>query len=224
MPTALVTGANRGIGLEFARQYAADGWRVIATCRDPAVARALAAVKGAEVRPLDVADAAAIAGLGRALAGQAIDVLVSNAGVWFRDGERFGALDYRAWQLSFAVNAIATARLAEALAGSVAGSAERKIVAISSRLGSLALMQSGYLYASTKAALNAIVKGLAHDLKDRGIIAIAMTPGWVRTDMGGPDAALSVEQSVAGMRRVIAGLTAADSGGFFAHDGAAVPY
>ncbi|MGH6719678.1 MAG: SDR family oxidoreductase [Alphaproteobacteria bacterium] len=226
MPTALITGASRGIGLEFVRQYAADGWRVIATCRDPRTARALGDLKGPRVvvHPLDVADAAAIARLGRELEGQPIDVLVSNAGIWYRDGECFGALDYAAWERSFAVITLATARLAEALADGVAASTERKIVAVSSRLGSLALMQSGYLYASTKAALNAIVKGLAQDLKGRGIIAIAMTPGWVRTDMGGPDAALSVDQSVAGMRRVIAGLAPADSGGFFAHDGATVPY
>jgi NAD(P)-dependent dehydrogenase (short-subunit alcohol dehydrogenase family) len=223
MPTVLITGTSRGIGLEFARQYAAEGWRVLATCRDPNKAKAMKAL-GVEAHRLDVGDGAAIAALGRALEGTPIDVLLSNAGLWFRGGERFGALDYDAWGTSFRVNAIATARLAEAFAGNLAAAAEKKLVAISSRLGSLALMQSGYLYASTKAALNAIVKGLAHDLKDRGIIVIAMTPGWVRTDMGGADAALSVEQSIAGMRRVIAGLRPADTGGFFAHDGAAVPY
>ncbi|MEX2647923.1 MAG: SDR family oxidoreductase [Alphaproteobacteria bacterium] len=226
MPTALVTGANRGIGLEFVRQYAAEGWHVIAACRDPGKAQALGELEGGriDVHRLDVADAAAVGALARTLAGAPIDVLISNAGVWFRDGERFGALDYDAWEASFRINTVATARLAEAFVVNLTAGRERTIVAISSRLGSLALMKSGYLYASTKAALNAVVKGLAHDLKDRGIKVIAMTPGWVRTDMGGAGAALSVEHSVAGMRRVIAGLTLADSGGFFAHDGATVPY
>ncbi len=223
MPTVLITGANRGLGLEFARQYAADGWRVIATSRSLEKAAALRA-QGAEVHPLDVTDIAAVAALGRELQREAIDVLIANAGIAGPRGMKAEAIDAAGWAEIFGVNTMAPLALAGAFAAQVARSEERKVIAISSRLGSIAANSEGgmYAYRSSKAALNAVWHSFAID--HRELIAAVLHPGWVRTDMGGKSAALGVEESVAGMRRVIAGLGKAESGGFFNHDGSSIPW
>jgi NAD(P)-dependent dehydrogenase (short-subunit alcohol dehydrogenase family) len=223
MPTVLITGANRGLGLEFARQYAADGWRVIATSRSLEKAAALRAQR-AEVHPLDVADIAAVAALGRELQREAIDVLIANAGVAGPRGMTPEAIDAAGWAETFRVNTMAPLALAGAFAAQVARSEQRKMIAISSRLGSIAANSEGgmYAYRSSKAALNAVWHSFALD--HRELIAAVLHPGWVRTDMGGKSAALGVEESVAGMRRVIAGLEKAASGGFFSYDGSPIPW
>ena len=226
MSTVLVTGANRGLGLEFARQYAKDGWRVIATVRQPEKAGALKRLGPAvTVHRLDVADLAQIAALGRNLAGEAIDVLIANAGIM---GPRLTpetvAEEAEAWLETFRVNTMAPLALAGAFEAQVARSEERKMIAITSGLGSIGSNTEGgyYAYRASKAALNAVWCSYAidHPL----IIAVLLSPGWVRTDMGGASAPLAPEESIAGMRRVIARLGKAESGRFYGHDGKPLPW
>ncbi|MFQ5958481.1 MAG: SDR family oxidoreductase, partial [Alphaproteobacteria bacterium] len=221
MPTILITGASRGLGLEFARQYADAGWRIHASCRHPDAAGDLEAfAAGAPdqvtVHRLDVADAGRVTALAAALAGEPIDVLLNNAGVYGGKRKPFGETDYATWQQTLDINVLGPMRVAEAFADHVARSERRLIVCISSRMGSMAENTSGgaYIYRSSKAALNAVVKSLAVDLKERGITVVCFHPGWVATDMGGPDAPLKVPESVGGMRAVIERLTAADGGRF----------
>ncbi len=231
MSVVLITGANRGLGLEFARQYAAAGWRVHATCRDPERAQALAALaEGAggavAIHRLNVGDETTIAALAEALRGETIDLLLNNAGVYGGARKTFGDIDYESWIETLRINALAPLRVAEAFVEQVAASALRRMVFISSKMGSIAENASGdsYIYRSSKAALNAVVKSLAIDLAPRGITAVAFHPGWVKTDMGGPNALLEPEESVAAMRAAIERLTPADSGRFLNYDGASIPW
>jgi NAD(P)-dependent dehydrogenase (short-subunit alcohol dehydrogenase family) len=225
MATALISGANRGVGLEFARQYAKAGWRVIGTSRSPDKADALRALGAAvTVHRLDVADFAAVTALGRELRDATIDVLIANAGVAGPRGMTPEAIDADGWGATFRVNAMAPLALASAFKAQVARSEQRKMIAITSRLGSMGANAEGgmYAYRSSKAALNAVWRSFALDHGE--LIAVVLHPGWVRTDMGGKQAPLGVEESVAGLRRVIAGLGTADSGGFFNYDGSPIPW
>lgn len=228
MPTVLVTGAARGLGFEFARQYAADGWRVIATVRAPEAGAKLAALgKSVEVHLLDVTDPAAAARLARDLNGQAIDVLLCNAGIYGpRDKQSVGTVDWDAWGQVMRTNVMGPMALAGAFADHVAASDRRLIVMVSSQMGSMGAGGSGgaYIYRSSKAALNAIAKNLSADLAARGIAVIAVHPGWVRTDMGGAGASLTPERSVRDLRAVFAKLGRGDSGKFFNHDGSEIPW
>ncbi len=226
MPTILITGSNRGIGLAFAQQCASIGWRVIACCRDPASAVELGRVPGdVQVHALDVSDQASIDALGRDLGAMPIDILVNNAGVSGRAGQQFGSIDEAAWEQAFRVNAIAPIKLAEALIGHIERGDRRLIVCMTSRMGSIAEAPGGsYAYRTSKAALNMAARNLAGDLRPRGIGVVLFHPGWVRTDMGGPAAALTPRASVQGMWRVIERLGPDDSGRFFDCDGAAVPW
>jgi len=214
MPTILVTGAGRGLGQELARQYGADGWRVIGTERDAK----------AEHR-LDVGDLEQVQRLAKKLKGTAIDVLFCNAGIVGKRGMALGSFDYDSWAELLRVNLLGAAAVVEALVENVASS-ERKVIALmSSRLGSIAESSGMTLtYATSKAALNMLAKGFAATLRPRGVIVVALSPGWVRTDMGGAGAPLSPQASVEGLRKVIAGLKPADSGGFFSHDGSTIPW
>ena len=225
MPTALVTGANRGIGLEFVRQYAEDGWRVIATCREPDKAAALRAAQGTvEIHRLEVTDPDEVANLARALKGQAIDLLINNAGIMGR-GDVLGRVDFEAWEEVLRVNTLAPVRMVEAFLDNVARSQRRQIVAMTSRMGSIADSSGGYYsYRSSKAALNAAMRSLAADLAGKGITIAVFHPGWVKTDMGGSGALVAPRDSVAGMRRVIERLRPADSGRFFNYDGDEIPW
>ena len=226
-PTVLITGASRGLGLEFTRQYAAEGWRVIATCRQPKAAKALAAIKGdVRIRTLDVTDQAQARSLARALKGEAVDLLFNNAGIYGPRKETFGQVDTEAWHQVFHINVMGPMMISEAFADHVARSERKTIIALTSMMGSIAENQSGgsYVYRSSKAALNMVMKGLSLSLKSRKISVVVLHPGWVRTDMGGASAHLSVEESVTAMRRVIAGLKPADSGRFFNYDGREIPW
>lgn len=222
MPTILILGASRGLGLEFVRQYAAEGWRVLATVRDPSKGRATSEA-GAEVYVCDVADPASVRRLAAGLAEVTLDVVLHNAGIY---GERqeFGAVDPDQFLQVMRVDALAPLQVAEAFADRLGG---RKIfAAVSSMMGSVADNTSGgsYAYRAAKAALNMVIKGLSVDLAGRGILTVALSPGWVRTDMGGPTAPLSPPEAVAGMRRVLDGLKPADSGALIHYDGRILPW
>jgi NAD(P)-dependent dehydrogenase (short-subunit alcohol dehydrogenase family) len=223
MATVLVTGASRGLGLEFVRQYAGAGWRVIATCRAPGRADALRAIGPAVVvHALDVADLGAVAALGSKLADETIDVLIANAGIYVARAMTLDAIDAVAWLETFTVNSIAPLACAGAFLAQVARSRERKMIAIGSAAGSVTDIRFGgiYAYRASKAALHAAWRALAFDHPE--LVVVLLSPGRVRTDMN-PEAPLSPEPSVAGMRRVIAGLDAKDSGGFFRYDGTPIP-
>ena len=232
MRTMLITGANRGIGLEFVRQYAADGWRVVACCRKPAAAEALNRLAAqypdqVTVHALDVTDHAQIDQLAQTLSEQPIDLLINNAGVYPPSrGDALGETDYAAWQQAFVVNTMAPLKITEAFIQRIARSELRTIVTITSKMGSVADNRGGgsYIYRSSKAGVNIVMKSLSIDLNSQKIIAILLHPGWVKTDMGGPGALITAEQSVTGMRRVIGNLTLQDSGKFYAFDGKEVPW
>jgi NAD(P)-dependent dehydrogenase (short-subunit alcohol dehydrogenase family) len=204
---------------------------VIATCRDPGSApqlRQLAAACGGriEVVALDVTDLASVRAAAQALAGTAIDVLVNNAGIGSPKNQRLGHLDYAAWARVLDVNTLGPMRATEAFLDHLAAGGDKKLVTITSGMGSIADNSSGgsYAYRSSKAAVNMVVKSLSLDLAPRGITCIVMNPGWVRTDMGGPGGSISPAESVTGMRRVIARLTPADTGKFFNYDGGTYPW
>jgi NAD(P)-dependent dehydrogenase (short-subunit alcohol dehydrogenase family) len=223
MPTVLVTGAGRGIGLELVRQYSADAWNVIACCRQPAAAAALRQIGGrVEIESLDVASEAAIIDLGRRLKDRSIDVLINNAGIF---GPR-GGIDVAQWLEVFRVNSIAPYLIARELAEQVARSDRKLIVSLTSRMGSIEVTADGSatIYRSSKAALNMAMKGLSAELKPRGISVVVFHPGWVQTDMGGKEAPLAPADSVAGLRRVIAGIGPAETGRFFNYDGTPIPW
>lgn len=221
MPTVLITGASRGIGREFARQYEAGGWRVIATCRDPSKYD----LEG-EVYSLDVTDPDSVAALHRDLYGEDIDLLINNAGIYGPRGLEFGSLDYDAWEEVLRTNLLGAMRVAEAFAHHLAASEKKKMVFISSKVGSIADNSSGgsYIYRSSKTALNMAVKSLSLDLSGKGVICLMLHPGWVQTDMGGASALIDAATSVAGMRAVIDRASAADSGRFFNYDGNELPW
>jgi len=224
--TILITGANRGLGLEFARSYAADGWRVHACCRHPDKAKDLSAIAGdVAVHKLDVTDGLRVASLARELADERIDILINNAGV-FHAGNDLGRIDYEDWVEELKVNTIAPARMAERFVKPVAASERKLIVNITSGLGSIANTTSGesIVYRSSKAGLNMVAKCLSLALAERGITVVALSPGWVRTDMGGANARLTPAESIAKMRKVIDRLTPADSGRFFNQDGEERPW
>lgn len=227
MPSVLITGANRGLGLEFTRQYAADGWRVFAACRDPAGARDLAAVEGdVSAETLDVDDGPQVAALANKLSGQPIDVLINNAGIYGPKGVTRDTVVYDAWGQVFRTNAMSPLAVSAAFAANVAQGGQKKIITLSSIMGSIAENDSSgdFIYRSSKAAVNAVMKSLAGDLKSEGITVVVLHPGWVRTDMGGPDASIEAPESVTGMRAVIAGLKESDSGRFLNYDGTEIPW
>jgi len=221
LSTILITGAGRGLGLELARQYAAQGWRVIGTVRSASAKLP----ERVERQIADVTNFDQIKTLAKALRGVPIDVLFCNAGISGKRGMAFGSFDYDAWEEVLRVNLLGAAAVAEALVKNVAAS-ERKVIAMmSSRLGSIAESSGMTLpYATSKAALNMLVKGLAASLAAKEMIVVALSPGWVRTDMGGSGAPLAAQTSVAGLRKVIAGLKTSDSGTFLSYDGSPIPW
>jgi len=230
MPTVLVTGANRGLGLEFTRQYLAEGYAVIAVCREPSSAQALqSAARGSKgaltVVAADVTDGASVR---RAAADvtDGVDILINCAGVIGGRGQHLGSIDYEDWRQVLDVNLLGPARVCEAFLEHVARSSRRVTVTITSGMGSLADNTSGgsIPYRTSKAAVNMLMRSAAIDLKSRGITCVVVNPGWVKTDMGGPNATLSPEESVSAMRRLIERLGPGDSGRFYNHDGREYPW
>jgi len=227
MPTALITGANRGIGLELSRQYLDKDWRVIATCRNPRQADELLAMAGdITVEALDVSDHAKIQSVAKSFKRERIDVLINNAGIHGPRPSRVGGINYDAWAEVLRINTMGPMKVSEAFVEHIARSEQKKIVTISSRMGSITDNESGgaYPYRSSKAAVNAVMKSLAVDLKPRGVTVVVFHPGWVSTDMGGPSAPVEPETSVAGMMKTVEKIKLSDSGKFFNYDGKKVAW
>jgi NAD(P)-dependent dehydrogenase (short-subunit alcohol dehydrogenase family) len=218
MPTVLITGANRGIGLEFARQYSQDGWDVIATARHSS--SELDAL-GVRVESLDLSDVDQVA----AFAGRIddkLDLFIANAGT-SHPMNTLGADNARDWQAMMMVNAIAPYQLGKALLPRMADGG--KMIAISSGMGSIGDNGGGWVpYRTSKAALNMAWSNLALEAKSRGIACVLFSPGWVKTDMGGAGAEITAEQSVSDMRRLIDRLTIDDSGKFLRRNGSEIPW
>jgi NAD(P)-dependent dehydrogenase (short-subunit alcohol dehydrogenase family) len=232
MPTILITGANRGLGLEFTRQYTADGWKVIACCRNPDEANELAELsqqhRDVIVEKLDVNDFEAIDELAKNYAGQPIDVLLNNAGIIGPipiaeniEREHFGSMEYDVWSDVLRTNTFAPLKMAEAFLEHVAASEQKKIVNISSTVGSIAEMTiPGVAYASSKSALNRAMTIVASQVKDRGVIVAMFCPGYVKTRMDAFGYAMvEIPDSIAALMPMIDGLTIEQTGSFTGHDG-----
>jgi NAD(P)-dependent dehydrogenase (short-subunit alcohol dehydrogenase family) len=230
MSTVLITGANRGLGLEFAKQYAAAGWQVLACCRNPVQADALNAVAQGhphvQIHALDVAELTAIEALAQKLHGVPMDLIINNAGIYPDRHSGFGQIDYEAWMMAFLVNTMAPLKIVEAFVSNLELGRGKLVATVSSKMGSLDDNTSGgcYLYRSSKSAVNMVMKSLSLDLTARGIRAVTLHPGWVQTDMGGPNAWITAEESVSGMRRVLENVTRKQSGRFLSYDGSEVPW
>ena len=229
--SVLITGSSRGLGLEFVRQYLQDGWRVYATCRSPERALDLARLAGENrdtlsLHPLDVSEPRHIRALQQVLAGVPLDLLINNAGVLGPKNQGFGHTDADAWLYALRVNTIAPLKMIEAFTDNLAAGGRKLAATVTSRMGSIGDNDSGgyYIYRSSKAAANAVVKSAALDLKKREITVVALHPGWVRTDMGGPEAELEAEQSVEQLRRLLERVGPEDSGVFFDLDGSVIPW
>ena len=218
MTTVLITGASRGIGLEFARQYAAEGAEVIACCRAPGKAdalKALAKSADVEVLPLDVTEPDSVAALKTKLAGRPIDILINNAGIGGPRNEAKGSIDFAAWVETFKTNSIAPMLVSLALRDNLKSGKLRKLVTITSMMGSIAGHGGGaYAYRASKAAVNSVMHGLSKEWAKDGIVVGIFHPGWVKTDMGGASAPVTPEQSVKGLRAQIAKLGTANSGDY----------
>jgi NAD(P)-dependent dehydrogenase (short-subunit alcohol dehydrogenase family) len=222
--TVLITGANRGIGLECARQFAAKGYKVIGTVRDPADASELSAVAD-RVEPLQVTDAASVAALAHRLHGVAIDILLNNAGVFDPNDVTVDKVDFAVMEQTLAVNTVGPLRVTQALLPNLRAGKRRTIVNLSSQLGSIA-DSSGrwYAYRASKAALNQINKTLSAELAPEGFTCVVLHPGWVRTDMGGAGATYSPQESVGGLVAVIEKLGPSDTGRFYDFKGTPIPW
>ena len=227
MPTVVVTSSSRGIGREFVRQYAADGWTVIAACRAPeSVDRELRAY-GSGVRPIamDVTDLASVEAVAREDDGP-VDLLLNTAGVIGPADDGPGRVNYAEWARVLDLNAMGPVRVLDAFADRLAKAGGAKAVALTSGMGSIADAASGgsLAYRTSKAALNMAMRARSFSLKPRGITVAVMNPGWVRTDMGGGAASISPEESVAAMRRQIAALTPDRTGSFLNWKGGGYPW
>ncbi|SNS00040.1 NAD(P)-dependent dehydrogenase, short-chain alcohol dehydrogenase family [Methylobacillus rhizosphaerae] len=232
MPNVLITGASRGLGLEFTKQYAQAGWHVLAGCRNPENAEDLLQLAThfkdlISVHKLNVGNFHQIDELAASLDNQPLDILINNAGIYpDSPNQNFSDADYDAWLESFRINSLAPVKMAQAFTPHLKQGRIKKLINMTSKMGSIADNTSGgsYLYRSSKAALNAISKSLSIELAKDGITTLVLHPGWVLTDMGGPNALINAEQSVSGLRQVIDRATLADAGKFIAYDGQEIPW
>jgi len=224
MTTIMITGASRGLGLEFARQFYSEECRVIATCRNPKKANELNSIGDIDVHSLDVTDDKSVANLADKLRGENIDILINNAGViGQRDG--FGRLDYDIWAETMDTNVFGPMRVAEAFRDNVMNSEKKQMIFITSRMGSITeAVPNAYVYRSSKAALNMAVKCLSVELEQQGLIAVLFHPGHVQTDMGGQAAPVTPQKSIEGMKNQIVALTRDDNGRFLSYDGRQIPW
>lgn len=229
--TYFITGCNRGLGLEFVRQLLARGQRVIATCRDIATSTDLTALTlkhsgQLSLVEMDVSDEASMREAVALLNDEAIDVFINNAGMYGPRDANFGNVDGPAMAEVLYTNAVAPVLLTQLLIDNVRKGSGKKLVYVSSKMGSIADNGRGgsYIYRSSKTALNSVVKSLALDLAPEGIAVATLHPGWVRTDMGGPNGLIDAPESVSGMLNVIDGLSVANTGQFFSYDGSAIAW
>ena len=227
----LVTGANRGIGLEMVKIAVSKRWQVFACCRNPHTADKLnevATMSGGlvNVKIVDVTDRAQIQALAYELRNECIDILINNAGIYGETNGSLGEFSDADWLNTFQINTIAPLRMAEAFVDPVACSQKKLIATMSSKMGSMDDNGSGgcYVYRSSKAAVNAVVKSLSIDLKPKGITCVALHPGWVKTDMGGPNAEITTRQCVTQLFNILENCTTKDSGKFIDVDGNEVPW
>lgn len=219
MTTVLITGANRGLGLEFVRQYRGDGADVIACCRHPANADSLNAL-AVKVMELDVTDPASIESLAAALKGSPIDILIANAGIWGPEHQGADECDFDRTIEVLTVNSVGPWRVARALKANLVAGRDKKLVVITSKMGSISDSSGGSIaYRASKAALNMIMHAVAKEWGRDGLKVGIFHPGWVQTDMGGPGAPLSVVQSITGLRARIAELSPRTSGRFIDYAG-----
>ncbi len=230
MPTLLITGANRGIGLELCNQYLNEGWDVHACCRKPKKAKALNKLadknKALTIHKLEVTKYKQMDALKKALKGKPVDILINNAGVHALSASEFGKSDDKAWEEAVAVNLLAPMKMMEHFVENIAMSEKKIIASMSSKMGSIDDNTSGgaYAYRATKAALNAVMVSAAHDLRHLDITALILHPGWVRTDMGGPHGEISVGESCTMLRKILGECDISDSGKFFDIDGTVIPW
>jgi NAD(P)-dependent dehydrogenase (short-subunit alcohol dehydrogenase family) len=231
MPNVLITGSNRGIGFEFAKQYLKKGWNVFACCRNPDNAKELQELANnhpnkLSIFKLDITNTDQITSLADKLKDKTIDVFINNAGYFGHKNTNLTTLDAEDWLRVFESNTIAPILLTRAFIKQIEASDLKLVVAISSTMGSIAKNADGgeYIYRSSKAALNMANKTLAIDLKDKGITVVSMHPGWVKTAMGGEQAPLMPEESVSSMIDVIDKLTPKDNGTFINYDGTILPW
>ena len=226
MSTVLVTGANRGIGYEFVKQYSKNNFNVLACCRSAENASQLQElakeVKNIKIYELDVGNINIIKNLSQQLRNEKIDVLINNAGIY--RSSTIGNINYDEWMESFKINTIAPYQIVEAFLDQILNSDLKKVVSITSKMGSIDDNTTGgsYIYRSSKTALNSMMRSLTHDLVDRGIATLTLHPGWVRTDMGGPGGWIDSFESVQGMIREIDKLTIDDSGKYLDYAGKSI--
>ena len=227
MPTILVTSASRGIGREFVRQFAGEGWQVIAACRDPGAVETELRTLGDGVHPvaMDVTDRASVEAAARADAAP-VDLLVNSAGIMGQGDDGPGAVDYAEWARILDVNTFGPVRVLDAFFPRLAAAGGAKAITLTSGYGSIGDTGSGgsMMYRTSKAAVNMAMRARSFQLRSQGIIVAVINPGWVRTDMGGPNARISAEESVSAMRTVIDGLTLDDTGSFRNWNGREYPW
>ncbi|WP_125783995.1 SDR family oxidoreductase [Pseudoalteromonas rubra] len=230
MNTLFITGANRGIGLALVKLYLEQGWRVLASCRAPQSADALWQLEQQfshlQIVALDITNYAQMTKLAASLTDVPIDLVINNAGVYGPKGYAFGDCDVEQWKRVMEVNVIAPLKLAEAFTPQLRLGKLKTFAVLSSKVGSMTnnTKGGGYIYRSSKAALNSVIKSLSNDLLPEGIKTVALHPGWVKTDMGGPNALISAEESAQGLKQVLDELHEAQSGGFYDYQGLAIPW
>lgn len=230
MATVLITGTNRGIGLEFVKQFLAREDTVLATCRDMGSATELRQLKNdtskLHIFELDVSSQKSMEDLTLQLTGHAIDIFINNAGVYGPRDSTFGKVSANEWAKVLQVNAKAPMILTQLLIDNLRDGSDKKLLYITSKMGSIDDNKGGgsYVYRSSKAALNAVVKSISVDLRDSGFSVAVLHPGWVQTDMGGPNALIDVTTSVSKMIDVIDNLNFYNSGSFFNYDGGIIPW
>jgi NAD(P)-dependent dehydrogenase (short-subunit alcohol dehydrogenase family) len=220
MPTILLTGANRGIGKSLCDAYLADGWSVLAACRDPATAP-----QGATALTLDIGSESSIDTLVASLAGKPLDIVWNNAGIYADKGKSLDENSFADWERSFRINTVGPIRLASLLRRNVADSGRKTMAFTTSIMGSIANNSGGsYLYRTSKTALNMAVDCLSKELAREGIRTVMLHPGWVRTEMGGGSADIDTATSAGGMKKVVDGLSESQSGSFLNYDGKPLPW
>jgi len=227
----LITGASRGIGLEMVKYGIEHNWRIFACCRHPQQADSLFSLAKlangrVSVHVADMYELATIQALSYELRNDAIDILINNAGIYGSDNNKFGHVDVQSWINTFQVNSIAPLKVAEALLEQVRMGEKKIIACISSKMGSMGDNGSGgsYIYRSSKAALNAVVKSMSVDLEQDGINCVALHPGWVQTEMGGPNAEITTRECVTSLFNIMLSLEAKDTGRFIDIDGTTIPW